>query len=70
MEPKQKNSLFTLTAIWLAFVVFLKIMEHQRAFNNVQIGFRFDLYVILPILLIVTIIILWKNWDDMDDGKN
>ncbi len=70
MEPKQKNYLFNLIAIWLAFVVFLKIMEHQRAYNDVQFGFRFDLYIVFPVLIIISIIVLWKNWDDMNDGEN
>lgn len=70
MEPKQKNYLFSLTAIWLIFVVCLKIVEHQRAYNKIQFGFRFDLYIILPILIIATFIIIWKNWDNLEDGDS
>jgi hypothetical protein len=70
MEPKQKNYLYILCSMWLAFAVFLKLMEHQRAYNDVQLGFRYDLCIVFPILLIISIIVLWKNWDDMNDDEN
>ncbi len=72
MEPEHKNKdyLFVLTSVWIAFMVMLKFLEHQQAFNKIKVGFRVDLFIILPLLLIFTIYILWKHWDDLgDDSK-
>lgn len=69
MEPKHRNKdyLFVLTSAWIAFIVLLKFFEHQKAFNKVDVGFRIDLYVALPLVVLFTIYILWKHWDDLDD---
>jgi hypothetical protein len=67
---KDKDYLFVLTSAWIAFVVLLKFLEHHRAFNEVEVGFRYDLYIILPMLVFFTIYVLWKHWDDLDDNSS
>jgi hypothetical protein len=67
MDAKQKNDGFLLTALWIAFLIGVKIVEHQRAFGKVEMKFRFDLFVVFPILLVVTLYYLWKHWREMDD---
>ncbi len=69
-KHKDKDYLFILTSAWVAFVVLIKFLEHHKAFNHVQLRFRFDLYVILPLLVLFTIYMLWKHWDDLDDNSS
>ncbi len=69
MVPKQNNDWLVLTALWVSFIIFVKLMEHFRAYKDLELGFRFDLFVVLPILLLVTGFIVWRNWDDVNNDN-
>jgi hypothetical protein len=69
-KHKDKDYLYVLTSAWIAFVLLMKFLEHLKAFNKVNMGFRFDLYIILPLLIRFTIYFHWKHWDDLDDDFN